>query len=82
MECMEGFFRGRTAKQIACDLSLSQRTVEEHFKNMRDKLHCHTTSELAEIVVCSKFFSMVDFKYYHYEEKQQALEQNHKAMCC
>ncbi|OGT07998.1 MAG: hypothetical protein A2X78_00790 [Gammaproteobacteria bacterium GWE2_37_16] len=76
MECMEGFFRGRRIKQIARDLNVSPRTVEEHFENMREKLHCRNNRKLADLVVYSNFIASVDFKYRNYEDREQSLVKN------
>lgn len=82
MECMEGFFRGRRVKQIARDLNVSPRTVEEHFENMREKLHCRNNRKLADLVVYSNFIASVDFKYRNYEDREQSLVKNSNTLCC
>lgn len=38
--------KGHSAHQIAMGLKLSQRTVEHYIENMKEKLNCHTKSEL------------------------------------
>lgn len=45
-ECLESLSSGKSAKQIARDLSISPRTVEAHIDNMKFKLGCRTRIEL------------------------------------
>lgn len=40
------FLKGKTAREIADDLSLSLRTVQHYIENIKNKLHCTTKSEL------------------------------------
>lgn len=44
--CLFYLIRGKTAKEIAQHLSISQRTVESHIDNIRMKLSCKTKSEI------------------------------------
>ena len=37
---------GKTAEEVGMILTSSKRTVEEHIKNIRHKLHCHSLFEL------------------------------------
>jgi len=47
-DCLYYLARGMTAKQIAHQLNLSQRTVEHHLNTIKHKLNCHSRSELVE----------------------------------
>jgi RNA polymerase sigma factor (sigma-70 family) len=38
--------KGRTTREIAQELSMSEKTVDSHRRNIRDKLGLHTSSEL------------------------------------
>ena len=44
-ECLRLVSRGKTAKEVAKNLSISPFTVEKYYKNIREKLHCSTIIE-------------------------------------
>lgn len=48
VECLFHLIKGKTAKMIANDLSISRRTVEQHLINCKIKLGCDTRYELIE----------------------------------
>lgn len=41
---------GKSAKQIARDLTISHRTVEQHIANIKNKFGCKTKLELASMI--------------------------------
>lgn len=43
--------KGYTASQVAKELFISARTVENHLERIKDKLHCHSKSELTRKVL-------------------------------
>lgn len=45
-ECLIGLLQGKTAEQIGIVLSLSKRTVEKYFENLKNKLGCQNKTEL------------------------------------
>ena len=54
-QCMIHLLRGKTIKQTATKIGLSQRTVEFYVKNMKKKVGCRTKIELIELVLGSAF---------------------------
>jgi DNA-binding CsgD family transcriptional regulator len=54
-ECMIHLLRGKTVKQTAQKIGLSQRTVEYYLKNIKKKVGCRTKIELIELVLGSSF---------------------------
>jgi DNA-binding CsgD family transcriptional regulator len=46
--CLFYILRGKSNKQIALILGISQRTVEAHVVNVKNKLQCHSRSQLIE----------------------------------
>jgi DNA-binding NarL/FixJ family response regulator len=46
--CLFYILRGKSNKQIALTLGISQRTVEAHVVNVKNKLQCHSRSQLIE----------------------------------
>lgn len=54
VECIIYILRGKTSKQIARMLQLSHRTVEFYIGRLKNKLHCHTKSELIEKILSGK----------------------------
>lgn len=52
-ECVYYLARGMTCKEIAQAMRISYRTVEKHLENIKDKLTCHSRSD-----IISKVFEM------------------------
>lgn len=50
MDCLRFLVQGFTAKMIARQLSLSQRTVESYFEKIKIKLNCNSRAQLVELV--------------------------------
>jgi DNA-binding CsgD family transcriptional regulator len=48
-ECLFYFSKGNTMKEIAEHTCLSPRTIETHLKNIKNKVGCHTKSELISL---------------------------------
>lgn len=46
LDCLYYLTKGMTIKEIAKSLSLSPRTVEHYLETIKDKLNCHSRSEL------------------------------------
>lgn len=46
LACAKLLLQGKSARLIAQALFLSPRTVETHLKHLKEKLHCHTKTEL------------------------------------
>ncbi len=46
LSCAKLWIQGKSARLIAQVLFLSPRTVETHLKHLKEKLHCHTKTEL------------------------------------
>lgn len=46
MECLSYYLKGKTLKEIAAVLNLSQRTVESYYENIKSKFGCDTKTEL------------------------------------
>jgi DNA-binding CsgD family transcriptional regulator len=53
LECLLLLIKGKTAKQIAKQLNLSPRTVEDHCEQLKARLDCHSKSELIDKAVKS-----------------------------
>lgn len=49
VECLEFIAQGYTMKNIAKKLKISDRTVETHLRNIKDKYGLHTKNQLVEI---------------------------------
>ncbi|OGT21821.1 MAG: hypothetical protein A3C55_03875 [Gammaproteobacteria bacterium RIFCSPHIGHO2_02_FULL_42_13] len=56
LDCMLTFVRRNNFKEIANDLNVTRRTVEEHLKHIKEKLSCHTTDNLMSILF-EKFYN-------------------------
>lgn len=48
IDCLYYLTKGMTSKQIAQRLQLSPRTVEHHFEAIKEKLNCHSRTDLVE----------------------------------
>lgn len=59
MDCIERFLEGKTAKQIAKNLHLSNRTIEGYLEEIKSKFGCHTKSELFEILHKYKTYNLL-----------------------
>lgn len=57
IECIIYILRGKTSKQIARMLELSHRTVEFYISRLKNKLYCHTKSELIEKILSGKLIN-------------------------
>ena len=51
IDCLYHLVLGKTAKEIAIILSLSNRTVEHHIELIKDKYHCTSRSQLIEMAL-------------------------------
>lgn len=54
--CLYYTIHGKTAKEIAKELSISYRTVEIHLAHIKEKLNCHSKSELIDKALSSGFY--------------------------
>lgn len=45
-QCLSGLLKGKTNKAIAMDLELSPRTVDTHMDKIKNKLVCHSKSDI------------------------------------
>lgn len=45
-DCVRLLMQGKTYREISNQLFISPRTVETHLQHIKEKLHCHTKSEL------------------------------------
>ena len=54
-ECLWYLVKGMTIKQIASELQLSPRTIEHHIESIKNKLHCHSRSELIAKALQQRF---------------------------
>lgn len=48
-QCLQLLIQHKTFKKIGIDLSLSRRTVEFYFENIKNKLSCYTKQEVVEV---------------------------------
>lgn len=48
LECLRHTIRGKTAKQVAVEMKISRRTVEEHLNNIKIKMGVFSKAELIE----------------------------------
>lgn len=49
--CAKLLLQGKSARLIAAELFLSQRTVETHLQNLKNKLHCQSKAELISCLI-------------------------------
>lgn len=59
MDCLFHLVRGKGIKIIGAALSISPRTVETHISHIKQKLHCHTTSQLIDKAFTEGFISII-----------------------
>jgi DNA-binding NarL/FixJ family response regulator len=59
ISCLLHLLKGKTAKQIARDLFISHRTVEDHFSNIRKKVGCWSRSQLIAYILESNFLQLI-----------------------
>jgi DNA-binding CsgD family transcriptional regulator len=57
MDCARYLLQGKTMKEIAALLSISPRTVETYFAQLKEKLACHTKSQLISELLRRGFMS-------------------------
>lgn len=58
-ECVAYMLEGATAKQIAKKLNISFRTVEAHFRKIKEKLNCSNKDELSRLIINSGIYDVV-----------------------
>lgn len=51
LQCLQISLRGRSARQAAIELGLSQRTVEEYLNNVKKKLGVTSKSEMINVAI-------------------------------
>ena len=51
LQCLQISVRGRSARQVATELGISQRTVEEYLNNVKKKLGVTSKSEMINVVI-------------------------------
>lgn len=56
LECIFLYAKGKTAKETARELNISQRTVETYFENIKNKLNCYTKDQVLRFLVKDGFF--------------------------
>lgn len=49
LECLYWISKGKTATEIAIILQITDRTIKEHFKNIKQKLNCQTLFQLGMV---------------------------------
>lgn len=55
LDCILSFIKRNSLKEVAKDLGITRRTVEEHLKHVKEKLKCYTSSQLMHILA-KKFY--------------------------
>ncbi len=58
IECLFHILRGKTMKETAAILSLSKRTVETYYENIKNKFGCFTKSELLLQAIQNGYMNM------------------------
>jgi DNA-binding CsgD family transcriptional regulator len=56
LECIFLYHKGKTAKETARALNISQRTVETYFENIKNKLNCYSKDQVVNFLVEEGFF--------------------------
>lgn len=52
LQCLQLSIRGKSARQAAIEMGISQRTVEEYLNNIKRKMGVKTKAEMIEIGLC------------------------------
>jgi DNA-binding CsgD family transcriptional regulator len=76
VECIVHILRGKTSKQIARMLKLSHRTVEFYVGRLKQKLYCHTKSELIEKILSGRLIGQGEPE--STELQMMAVQEHHK----
>lgn len=56
LECIFLYYTGKTAKETALLLSISSRTVETYFQNIKNKLNCYTKDQIVKFLQAEGVF--------------------------
>lgn len=59
-DCLKFILKGRTIKETAKYLNLSNRTVEYYFNNIKAKLHCHSKSQVIDFIEKFKIYDILN----------------------
>lgn len=78
LECLFYLLRGKSAVDIAALLDLSNRTVETHIENLRQKLNCSKKSELIEKALNTGLSNYIPSKFL--TTKTNFLQKNFKCI--
>ncbi len=60
-ECVKWLVRGKSATEIAKILSISQKTVQKHIENVKNKMNCYKQSTLIYKLLSENYFSSLLF---------------------
>jgi DNA-binding CsgD family transcriptional regulator len=56
LDCIFLYQEGKTAKETARELNISQRTVETYFENIKNKLSCYSKDQVMQFLLKDGFF--------------------------
>ena len=56
LDCIFLYQDGKTAKETARELNISQRTVETYFENIKNKLSCYSKDQVLQFLLKDGFF--------------------------
>ncbi|WP_347571405.1 helix-turn-helix transcriptional regulator [Legionella sp.] len=59
MECLFYLLRGKTNKEVAKQLHLSPRTIEQYVEQLKNKFVCDKKSELIEFAVNKGYMNII-----------------------
>ena len=59
MECIRYVARGYSSSQVGALLHISERTVEKHLEQAKEKLGCHSKSDLIEVILENGLNSLI-----------------------
>jgi len=59
MDCIKYIFRGYPSSQVGRLLGISERTVEKHIENVKERLGCHSKSDLIDVLLESGLNSLI-----------------------